>query len=278
VKKLTIGLCVYDDFDGAYFTLQSLRLHNAEVMNDVEFVIINNNPRSHQGSELQSYSRYITEPLIYVEYNSFSSTALRDKIFSLANTPYVLVMDCHVLLEGGILKKLIDFYDKNDDAGNLIQGPLVYDDLNNVSTHFDLDKWGAHMWGEWATDDRGVDRASPPFEIPAQGLGLFSCRKDAWLGFNEKFRGFGGEEGYIHEKFRKNGKATLCVPWLRWIHRFQRPHGVPYNPNLEDRFRNYMIGWQEIGKDTNELIDQFKGSISKEYIKKVKEELGLDKK
>ena len=29
---LTIGMATYDDFDGVYFTIQSLRLHHAEVM------------------------------------------------------------------------------------------------------------------------------------------------------------------------------------------------------------------------------------------------------
>ena len=83
MKKLTIGLCVYDDFDGIYFTIQSLRLHHSEVMSEVEFIIINNNPKSHLGNEIQKYTRHITEPLTYVEYSSYSSTALRDKIFTL---------------------------------------------------------------------------------------------------------------------------------------------------------------------------------------------------
>jgi|TARA_R100000084_G_scaffold72049_1_gene32083 hypothetical protein len=278
MKKLTIGLCVYDDFDGIYFTIQSLRLHHSEVMSEVEFIIINNNPKSHLGNEIQKYTRHITEPLTYVEYSSYSSTALRDKIFTLANTPYVLVMDCHVLLEGGILKKLIDFYDNEKDNGNLLQGPLIYDDLNNLSTHYDLSKWGAYMWGTWGTDKKGEKRENKPFEIPAQGLGLFSCRKESWLGFNNKFRGFGGEEGYIHEKYRQHGKATLCLPWMRWMHRFQRPHGVPYNCDLKDRFRNYMIGFHELKLNINDVIKQFKEVIPKEYILEIKKELGIIKK
>ena len=36
-----------------------------------------------------------------------------------------------------------------------------------------------------------------------------------------------------------------------------------------------MIGFQEIGKDTKEVEDQFKGTISAEYIKKVKKELDI---
>jgi len=40
MTKLTIGICVYDDYDGAYFTLQSLRLHNRDIIDRLEFVIL----------------------------------------------------------------------------------------------------------------------------------------------------------------------------------------------------------------------------------------------
>ncbi len=73
------------------------------------------------------------------------------------------------------------------------------------------------MWGIWGTDPRGLDPEGEPFEIPMQGMGVFSCRQSAWQGFNPLFRGFGGEEGYIHEKFRQAGGRCLCLPWLRWI-------------------------------------------------------------
>ena len=74
-----------------------------------------------------------------------------------------------------------------------------------------------------------------------QGLGVFSCRKDAWLDFNPRFRGFGGEEGYIHEKFRQSGQRCLCLPSLRWLHRFGRPNGVPYPLTVDDKLRNYLL-------------------------------------
>jgi len=276
VSKLTIGTCVHDDFEGLYFTIQSLRLHHSDILDRLEFVIINNNPKSAQGKEIRNFVDWIKQPLTYVEFDAFSATSLRDKIFGIANTEYVLVLDCHVLLEAGSIKKLLDYYDAGKDKGNLLQGPLVYDDMETISTHFDLSKWGADMWGVWETDKRGIDPNNKPFEIPAQGLGLFTCRKDSWLGFNKKFRGFGGEEGYIHEKYRMVGRKAVCLPFLRWVHRFGRPLGVSYNPTREDRFRNYMIGFQEIGKDTDEIVERFKGKVSSEYVLTVKKELGLE--
>ena len=277
MSKLTVGICVYDDYDGAYFTLQSIRFHNRDIIDRLEFVIINNNPKSEKGKALHTLTDWIKEPVTYVEVTEYTSPFLKGKVFELANTDYVLVMDCHVLLATGCLKKLLNFYDKGLDKGNLLSGPLVYDDFENISTHFDLSKWGSHMWGSWALDPRGLDPNNKPFEIDAMGMGLFSCRKDSWLGFNPKFRGFGGEEGYIHKKYKMNGKKTLCLPFMRWLHRFERPDGVPYHNDLKDRFRNYMIGFQETKQDTNIVVEQFKDVIPMSYIQEVKKELKLDK-
>jgi|TARA_R110002020_G_scaffold137796_2_gene307382 hypothetical protein len=276
MTKLTVGICVYDDYDGAYFTLQSIRFQNRDIIDRLEFVIINNNPKSERGKALHKLTDWIKEPVTYVEITEYTSPFLKGKIFELANTDYVLVMDCHVLLANGCLNKLLDFYDKGLDKGNLLSGPLVYDDFENISTHFDLSKWGSHMWGSWDLDPRGIDPKNKPFEIEAMGMGLFSCRKDSWLGFNPKFRGFGGEEGYIHKKYEMNGKKTLCLPFMRWLHRFERPDGLPYVNDLKDRFRNYMIGFQETKQDTNIVVKQFKDVIPVDYIKKVKKELNLD--
>jgi len=67
----------------------------------------------------------------------------------------------------------------------------------------------------------GLDPYDEPFEVPAQGLGLFSCRKAAWLGFTPHARGFGGEEMCLHIKYRQAGRKTICLPWLTWWHDFR---------------------------------------------------------
>tara|TARA_R110002167_G_scaffold98020_6_gene258342 strand:+ start:326 stop:1156 length:831 start_codon:yes stop_codon:yes gene_type:complete len=275
MRKLTIGMATHNDYDGVFFTIQSIRMFHKEVLDDIEFVIVDNNPSGNHGKAVRELVDWIKEPIQYLPFTNYESSTIKNKVFELADTPYVMCVDCHVLLEPGSIKKLIDYYDSRKDYGNLLQGPLVYDNLSNISTHFDLSKWGSHMWGKWDTDDRGVDPDNEPFEIPAQGMGLFSCRKDSWLGFNKKFRGFGGEEGYIHEKYRKNGKKTICLPFLRWLHRFNRPNGAEYSNNLEDRFRNYYIGFLELGLDISTLKKEFKGAISKEFIENLEKELNI---
>jgi hypothetical protein len=105
------------------------------------------------------------------------------------------------------------------------------------------------MFGTWAVDPRGKDPDGEPFDIPQHGLGMFAARRESWLRFPENLVGFSGGEGYIHEKYRRAGRRNLCLPFARWIHKFQRPHGIPHRPRRADKIRNHIRGWMELGVD-----------------------------
>ena len=107
----------------------------------------------------------------------------------------------------------------------------------------------------------GLDPKDPPFEVFAQGLGLFMTRKNAWLGFNEDQSGFGGEECYIHEKYRRQGRKTMCLPFLKWVHRFSRPDGVKYSVSTEQKLRNYVNEFKELDLDPKPLKNHFVGEL-----------------
>jgi hypothetical protein len=256
MRKLTIGTVVYDDFDGLYFSLQAIRMYHSEVINDIEFVVINTNPNSPNGRETKNFctEKWIQEPLQYFEDDNKMGTATRTKIFDYAKTPYVLVMDSHILLEAGSLKKLIEFFDAGEDEGNLIQGPILYDNLAVGGTHFEP-IWSHGMYGKWAIDQNYKHKKT--LDIPGNGLGVFACRKDSWLGFNKNHTGFGGEEIMISKKFEAAGRKTLCLTSLKWLHRFKRPNGVPYPNKYEDRIKNYFRSYLELDLPVYEVIEHF---------------------
>lgn len=261
MEKLTIGLATFDDFDGLYFTIQSIRINNPDLLDRIEWVIIDNNPTSPHGQCIRDFVKWIQEPVQYLPYTKKQSTTVRNKIFDLSETEYTISIDSHVIFEPNALKRLIDYFDDGLDKGNLLQGPIIYDDCVNYGTHFTSD-WESGMWGQWGTDIRGSDADKAPFEIPSQGLGVFACRTDSWLRFNKNFQGFGGEEGYIHEKYRKNGKKAMCLPFLRWMHRFQRPVAPTYPNNLATRFENYVIGFLELELELDDCITHFRKHIN----------------
>lgn len=255
---------VYNDFDGVFFSYQSLRLNNLDILDQLDLVIVDNNPNSKEGDATKDFCnktniRYITE-------NDRSSTSLRNKVFENAKGKHTVCIDPHVIFEPNTIKNLIAFYENNPTSEDLFQGPLLMDciDCHDPMTHMDP-VWRDHMWGIWAIDPRGVKPNLPPFEIPMQGLGVFSCKTDAWLGFNEKFLGFGGEEGYIHEKFRKNKRKSWCLPFFRWVHRFGRPRGVPYPLRVEHRIYNYLQGFTELGLDTAPVVEHFNKQLKNSF-------------
>jgi hypothetical protein len=101
-----------------------------------------------------------------------------------------------------------------------------------------------------------------PFPILMQTLGFFSCRTEAWLGLNPDFRGVGGEEFYVHEKFRQAGRQCWCLPWLRWLPRSARSQGNSHPDELEDRVRNYLLGWKELGLPLEPIYTHFMHQMS----------------
>lgn len=249
--KLTIGMATYKDFDGVYFTLQALRLY--QDLSDVEILVVDNFGCNDTRSLVEHWvnGRYI----LFRE--ATGTAASRDLVFREATGEAILCLDSHVLLVPQAVARLRQYYLDHPDSLDLLQGPLLYDDLSTLASHFDP-VWRDRMWGVWAIDPRAEDPEGPPFEIPMQGLGLFSCRKEAWPGFHPAFRGFGGEEGYIHEKFRQKNRRCLCLPWLRWAHRFARPAGVPYPLRLVDRITNYLIGHRDLGRDEGPVLEHFR--------------------
>ncbi len=266
-KTLTIGMATYDDYDGVYFTIQAIRLYHPEIAQEIEFVVVDNHPEGPCAAELKALENWVPG-YRYVPFNRLPGTAVRDVVFREAHGEFVMCVDCHVMFTPGSLRKLLDYLQAHPDTPDLLQGPLVYDDLRTFSTHMDR-TWSAGMYGVWGSDPRADNPAAAPFEIGLQGLGVFACRKAAWPGLNPRLRGFGGEEGYLHEKFRRAGGRALCLPFLRWIHRFGRPMGVPYANTWEDRIRNYMIIAAELGQDPSPALEHFRAHIGRETADRV---------
>ena len=255
-RLLTVAMATYDDFDGTYFTVQAIRVSHPEVADEIDFLVLDNHPEGADAEPLRKLTDWIPD-LRYLPYTRARGTAVRDVLFREAASEFVLCVDSHVLIAPGALSRLIAYLKAHRDTRDLLQGPLLYDDLRGLSTHF-APHWRGGMYGTWETDPRGSDPGGEPFEIPMHGLGLFACRREAWPGLNPRLRGFGGEEGYVHEKVRRAGGRILCLPFLRWVHRFSRPRGVAYRNAWEDRIRNYGIIHHELGWDPAPMFEHFR--------------------
>lgn len=332
--KITVGLAHCDDFEGLWATVQSVFLHHKwDLPGDVEIVIVDTSPVGSEHRRLVAdfvrkgggpNSGERSQNIKLVDMAGFAGTTKpRDEIFRHATGEIVVVMDCHVMLPANTLTRLVKWFeDRPEHAGDLIQGPLIYDSLATLATHFG-DQFRGQMWGTWSTawrtpcgvvfvceheevtdEDRprhstgtvqfrdlmtlaehpqavqteggavmlgetyfpeipwpgheqrlrelgcvelGREDSSEPFDIPGQGMGLYACRREAWLGYVEHASGFGAEEMNIHLKFRQAGKRTLCLPFLKWNHRFGRAGGAPYPIPLSAKVRNYVLWANHLG-------------------------------
>ena len=271
MSKFTIGMATFNDYDGVYFTVQSLRMYHSREMRNAEIIIIDNNP---QGPAYKAL-RTLLDPMPnarYIPYDEVHGTAQpRNQVFIESKSPFTICMDCHVQLVPSALRRLLSYWSKHRESPDLLQGPLLADNYTYVSTHF-APVWRDAMYGVWEHDTRGADVDAEPFEIEMQGLGLFACTTHLWPGFNRRFRSFGGEEGYIHEKIRQAGGRVMCLPFLRWNHRFGRPAGVPYPDLTTDRIRNYLIGWTELGLDIQPILDHFEPRVGAALIRKAQQQ------
>lgn len=241
--SLTIGCATFRDFEGIWMTLESLHAHHPRV----HYLVIDNAPEPCTRTRAVTHAvggRYLHRPDLH------GTSAPRDALFRLAATDWVMCIDSHVLLEPGAVQALLDWIAAHPDSLDVVGGPMVYDDGKSVSTHWRPEA-PPGLWGVWDTDPRY--QGTEPFEVPMQGLGLFAMRRAAWPGFHPLMRGFGGEEGYLHEKVRQRGGRALCLPALRWRHRFRHmEHGAPPPPyplRLEDHTWNLLVGHRELGVD-----------------------------
>ncbi len=276
---LTVGMATFLETAGAYFTIAGLRANHPRV----EIIVVDNAPLSDERTRdacLAAGGRYFHKP------NLMGTSAPRDEVFRLSQTPWTMCVDAHVIFETGAIEALIAYAESHPDSLDIVQGPLVYDN-DTITTHW-RPTTEPGLWGTWDTDARGIpdgmSRGSvtysgvgpqsrfveskkvyqDAFEIPMMGLGIFAMRTAAWPKFNELFRGFGGEEGYIHEVVRRRGGKALCLPALRWRHWFRdtdphkrrAPYRVfpPYTPQIDDHVWNLLIGHREVGIDAKDAI------------------------
>lgn len=259
---LTIGMACYDDSKGVINTIQQIRLANYQLMDRIRWVIVDNHPNSTHSTEIINFFGWLGTEHQYIPLASpVGTSAPRQMVFDVAQTDWVMCVDSHIFLAPGALEALLNYIDAHENSDDLLSGPILKDDLTVMATHFQ-DIWNADMWGVWGLDQRGIDPTNKPFEIPAMGLGLFCCRKEMWKkvgGFNSKFRGFGGEEFYIHKKFYRAGAKCLCLPAVKWWHDFHKGNGIPYKhaASTWNNARNYVIGHDELNLPFDNIMRMF---------------------
>lgn len=261
---LTISMAAYDDYDGVFFSVQSLRIHQ-DLPPNTEFLILDNNPESAHGKQLKHFAKDVPNMRV-VDVVDRQSSFVKYDAFKLAKGDIILGLDCHVLLQTGFIKAMMEYWSWNPKSKNMLTGPLLYDSLKATSEQINP-VWRGHDFGIWGDNKEGMKNGEP-FEIPAQGMGCFSFIRANAPEVNPTFRGFGGEEWYMAEKVRLNGGVVVCHPKMGWNHRFNWPQRT-FPLTLDDKLHNYYTGWLEIYGDINHPMI---AEMTKHWVSQVGEE------
>ncbi|OYW72181.1 MAG: hypothetical protein B7Z37_25630, partial [Verrucomicrobia bacterium 12-59-8] len=162
---LTIGMPVYDSYPQLALTLMAILQGHPEILPDVEFVVLDNNPKSGHGHDTREF---VTKKLPhghYVAIGPYSGTYVKDLVVRAAQTEYVLVMDSHITLPAGSLMKLINFLKRSHPTNDLFQGPIVEPNGTTFATHMNPGI-GSYNFGRWGTY-RGPAMKKPDiYQVP----------------------------------------------------------------------------------------------------------------
>ena len=238
--KLTISMAVYEDYNGVLFSTQALRLYQ-NLPKGTEILVLDNKPDSDDGRQTRKFIESFVPYGRYIEVTDRASSFVKYDAFKHAIGDVVLGLDSHVMLKPGAIEALLAWWEEHKGEPHNLTGPLVHDCLGYWSTHMNP-AWRGTDFGTWGTNDEAM-KAGEPFEVPMQGMGLFSFWREAFKPLKESYRCFGGEEGIIAERVRQAGGKTVCHPKLGWWHRFDWPIRRPFPMDMKEKVRNYYIGW-----------------------------------
>ena len=149
--QLTIGMPTLDDFDGVYFTVESLRLYHKPIIDNCEILVIDDNPSSKHGEETCKFCKNTKGVRYVATLGRVGSAVAKNLVFSEAKGDVVLCVDCHVLLWPGSLEFLAKFFEDRPGCLDLVHGVLVYSNHQECSTHM-VEGWSGDMFGTWGHD------------------------------------------------------------------------------------------------------------------------------
>jgi GT2 family glycosyltransferase len=283
--KLTIAIPHRDDWYGFHETWHSLvaAIRSAKLEDHIELLVVDQSPGSEHSKNIQQTvnsiaSNWQVDPesrvavnrggIIDARYESFSeimgTAAGKMMCFAKARGEWVLCLDSHVILTDESIRKLYDWIKKpaNRFSQNLHYGVNLADDHKQYFSHLKIfNEDGTALigddgvFGQWRTDPLAAPGKVKPFEVEGGGGWCFFARRGVFMsiGFHPLMRGFGGEEGFLAERFRRAGKKVLSAPFVRGIHRYARLSGDQYFVSVEEKLRNHTIGWKDLGRDLDEL-------------------------
>ena len=211
---LSIVIPVRGKENELWFTLQGLL--NAGLEAGIEVLVVDNEPSKDVRDVCELFGR---PGLRYLEAGTVKGVNYpRSFGASVARGQWLLMLDSHVLMKPGSFALLRE---------RIRSGVYPAKSLIHFGVSFGSPEiWGAYrltlesnFWGTWhhLVDTNEQD----PYPIGATGNWALLTRLSDWVsigGFNDAFRGYGGDEIYLQLKYWQSGGQVLLDPQVSGSH------------------------------------------------------------
>ena len=262
--KLTIGMANWEDVEGAFWTLTSIRQYHVKAeRTDVELLVIDDMPEKQQ--DLENVCNNSGARYVHHSKNKGPAHA-KDSVWEHAKGEYVLLVDSHVLLAPCSVQYIIDAIDSDLIGKDLWTGPLLNERGHMIASEL-LPEWRGQFFGVWHTDPE-LPKIKIK-EIEGHGSAYTLMKREHYPYFSKHFKGFSAEELYIHQKVRNNGGKCYVHLDLGWVHRFYRSKPITYSLTLNDKFHNYLVASYEMGWSIKQCCEYFAKNLPAEQHKSV---------
>ena len=262
-------MACWDDVEGTFWTLSILRQFHvpyySHLRDQVELLVVDDMPTEQR--ELRHLCNLANAKFVH-KPKAMGPAHAKSSVFEEASGDYTLLLDSHVLCLPGSVEYLLNGINSGAIGNDIWSGPLVSENGGIIATEL-LPRWRGEFWGIWDTDHSIVEKKAK--QIEGMGSAFFCMKTKNFIDnecFPKEFRGFGGEELIMSEINRqKTGGQHWCHDALRWQHRFYKPKPVSYTLTVNDKFKNYVIGFYRCGYDTESVRKYFAKKLAAAQLK-----------
>ncbi|MES2790111.1 MAG: hypothetical protein V4719_10845 [Planctomycetota bacterium] len=263
--RITVGIVCTHMTGGTILTIQSHRLNNLDIRDQLEIIVADCDPQHPEAVTFRDAVARLDNVRYIAVDKSGSASQPQDRIFSEATGEIVLCIDSGARLEPDALPKLLNWLSCHPESDDLILGTRVHGNLSAASNEADAVQPGNKLGTETiACCDECVELESPEVETP--DWQLLCCRKAAWLGIHLPFQEPAEEAGYIREKFELAGRRTLRAPFLKWRQRVPEPNAPAGQRSPCNPIRNRLLAALELNRPLTPIMQSIPQEIPHEVL------------
>lgn len=236
---VNLAIAVRNDYLGLWFTVHSaiMSIITTPLEGRFTVTVCNNSDDPIKRKLIRQFCQKIPYLITYDEIDRCSNHLGRKRAVEMAQTPYCILADSHVLFGPEFFSETVRVLQHNPHVG-MVHTPFSYAGLSEVSRiicFYNLVKWDVNMHGSFSRYGACWDRPYPAVIAPHSGCAF---RTDQWLdygGYMDICDGHGGGEPFVTYKYWMFGSQVWITPLSIYIH-WRHPD---YRKSRREWYKNF---------------------------------------